>query len=115
MSISVREINEVFSVTAQITPADVALAAAQGFKSIINNRPDMEGGYEQPSSDSIAAAARQAGLGYAYIPVNSGAYGPEDVAAMRQALLTLPKPILGFCRSGMRAGQMHDLAAVTLN
>ncbi len=115
MSISVRQINDVFSVTAQITPADVASAAAQGFKSIINNRPDMEGGHEQPSSDSIAAAARQAGLGYAYIPVNSGSYGPEDVAAMRQALLSLPKPILGFCRSGMRAGQMHDLAVVTFN
>lgn len=110
MSIPTRAISETFCVAAQIAPADLALAAAQGFKSIINNRPDMEGGAEQPSSESIATAAKAAGLAYVHIPVVSGAYGPEDVAAMRHALDTLPKPILAFCRSGMRAGQMHDLA-----
>lgn len=110
MSIPTRAITDSFAVAAQITPADVALAVAQGFKSIINNRPDMEGGPEQPASSTIAAAAEAAGVAYVHIPVVSGAYGPDDVAAMRHALATLPKPILAFCRSGMRAGQMHDLA-----
>nr|WP_315466327.1 TIGR01244 family sulfur transferase [uncultured Rhodoferax sp.] len=110
MSIPTRAISETFAVAAQINPADVALAKAQGFKSIINNRPDMEGGAEQPASSSIAAAAEAAGMAYVHIPVVSGAYSPEAVAAMRHALDTMPKPILGFCRSGMRAGQMHDLA-----
>ena len=115
MFIATRKVNETYSVTAQITPADVGLAAAQGFKSIINNRPDMEGGIEQPTSESIASAAREAGMGYAYIPVVSGSYGPEDVAAMRHALSTLPEPILGFCRSGVRAGKMFELATVDIN
>ena len=37
------------SVTAQLEPADMAWAAANGFKSVINNRPDFEGGDDQPT------------------------------------------------------------------
>lgn len=110
MSLSTRVISPRFAVTAQLNEADVAQAAAQGFKSLINNRPDLEGGPEQPLSSALAAAAQAAGLLYVHIPVVSGNYAAADIAAMRNALDTMPEPILGFCRSGMRAGQMHDLA-----
>ena len=52
----------------QITPEQVAQVAEKGFKSIINNRPDMEGGAEQPTSAQIEDAARNAGLDYVFQP-----------------------------------------------
>ena len=57
------------SVAPQLAPEAMAEAAAAGFKSVINNRPDFEGGPTQPTNASIEAAARAAGLEYAFLPV----------------------------------------------
>ncbi|MDC5668621.1 sulfur transferase domain-containing protein, partial [Acinetobacter baumannii] len=46
----------------QIGPEHVAQVVEKGFKSIINNRPDMEGAPDQPTSAQIEEAARSAGL-----------------------------------------------------
>lgn len=110
MTISARAITSEFFVAPQLSPQDMADAAAQGFKSILNNRPDMEGGAEQPLSSVLEAAAQVAGLSYTHIPVVSGAYTEDQVQAMRKALQDLPTPVLAFCRSGMRASQMFELA-----
>jgi len=56
----------------QIGPEHVTQVIEKGFKSIINNRPDMEGGPEQPTSAQIEEAARAAGLDYVYQPVVAG-------------------------------------------
>ena len=50
------------AVAGQLDPAAMAEAAAAGFRSVVNNRPDFEGGPTQPTSASIEAAARAAGL-----------------------------------------------------
>ncbi len=50
----------------QIGPEHVTQVVEKGFKSIINNRPDMEGGSEQPSSAQIEEAARAVGLDYVF-------------------------------------------------
>ena len=42
--------NPNFGTAGQIEPTDVAEIAKQGYKSIINNRPDGEEGPEQPSN-----------------------------------------------------------------
>ena len=56
----------------QISPEQMVQVAEQGFKSVINNRPDMEGGPEQPTSAQIEEAARTAGLDYVFQPVIAG-------------------------------------------
>ena len=56
----------------QISPEQVSQVHEKGFKSIINNRPDMEGGPDQPTSAQIEEAARNAGLDYVYQPVVAG-------------------------------------------
>ncbi|MEX2409088.1 MAG: sulfur transferase domain-containing protein, partial [Rhodovibrionaceae bacterium] len=56
------KIDDRFSAAGQLQPEDMAEAAAQGFKTVINNRPDGEGGPEQPSSEACRAAAEAAGL-----------------------------------------------------
>ena len=102
-----RAIADTFSVAPQLTPAAMADAAAAGFKSVINNRPDFEHGLDQPRSDDIAAAAAAAGLQYRHLPVSGGYQSPEEIAAMAQLLDQLPQPILAFCRSGARSTNLY--------
>jgi len=99
-----------FATAAQITPDDVAQAAAAGFRSIVNNRPDFEGGPSQPTSQAIQGAAKAAGLDYAFLPVQSGFQTPDEIAKMRELLDKLPKPTLAFCRSGARTGNLYRAA-----
>ena len=56
-----RRVHDRLSVSPQISAADIAQAKAQGFTTIINNRPDDEAP-DQPSSAEIEAAAKAAGL-----------------------------------------------------
>jgi uncharacterized protein (TIGR01244 family) len=94
------------SVAPQLEPAAMALAAAAGFRSVINNRPDFEGGPTQPTSASIEAAAHAAGLDYVHQPVAGGYQSPEEIAQFKQLMAQLPKPILVFCRSGARSTKL---------
>ena len=110
MSIPTQTIAPGFAVAAQLSVAQMADAAAQGFKTVINNRPDGEGGPDQPHSQAIAAAAQALGLHYVYLPVVSGAITPEQALAMHEALQTAPQPVLAFCRSGARSAQLYSLA-----
>jgi len=97
-------------VAGQLDPSAMAALADAGFKSVINNRPDYEGGPDQPTSAAIEAAAKAAGLHYAFLPVVSGAQTPADIARMAQLLKELPRPLLAFCRSGTRSGHLYRAA-----
>lgn len=98
------------SVAAQIDVADITTLAAQGFRSLINNRPDgeVEG---QPTSAVLEAAARRAGLAYRHIPVVSGQLSDEQVQLFADALDALPRPALAFCRTGTRSTMLWALQA----
>ena len=84
----------------------MAEAARQGFKSVVNNRPDFEHGPDQPTSAQIEAAALAAGLQYRWLPVDGGFQTPEQIAAFAQLLQELPRPLLAFCRSGARSTRL---------
>jgi uncharacterized protein (TIGR01244 family) len=62
MELTYQNVTEDFAVAPQIVPAQLAEIARAGFRSVINNRPDLEGGADQPNSAEIEAAARAAGL-----------------------------------------------------
>lgn len=94
----------------QLSPEAMAAAAAAGFRSVINNRPDGEGGPEQPTSAQMAAAAAAAGLAYRHLPVDPAWQSPEQIAATAAMLAELPRPILMFCRSGARSGKLYRAA-----
>lgn len=96
-----RRVTDALSVAPQISVADVAEAARQGFKTVINNRPDGEEP-GQPASAEIAAAAKAAGLAYHHIPVRGGP-GPGEVEATQMVLQEAEEPVLAFCRSGTRS------------
>ena len=101
-------------VAGQLGPEAMAWAAAQGFRSVVNNRPDFEGGPDQPANAVIESAARAAGLNYAFLPVAPGYQSPEEIARFADLLTTLPRPLLAFCRSGARSGRLFMAASADL-
>jgi sulfide:quinone oxidoreductase len=97
------------SVSDQILPQDVGLAAAQGFRAIIINRPDGESS-SQPKYDEIEEAAKRSGLEVRYVPVQSGNVTDADVVAFNNAMHDLPAPALAFCRTGTRSMTLWALS-----
>ena len=97
----IRQVTPDFAVAPQLQPADMADAAARGYRLVINNRPDGEDP-SQPSSAQMEAAARAAGMDYAHIPVRGGPT-LDQVALNRQLIDDADGPVLAFCRSGTRS------------
>ncbi len=97
------------SVTSQVTPEGIAAAKAAGFRAIVNNRPDREEP-GQPSSAELEAAAKAAGMEYHHIPVVPGQFSDAQLDAFRSAIGGCEKPVLAFCKSGMRATSLWALS-----
>ncbi|MXS80141.1 TIGR01244 family phosphatase [Nitrosomonas sp. GH22] len=102
-----KELDKKIAVTGQISVDDIAGIAAAGYKSIICNRPDGEGGESQPAHTALENAAKAAGLQFAYMPVEVGQVSDEKCSAFHQLMQTLPGPVLAFCGSGNRAQALY--------
>ena len=96
------------SVSPQLTEADVTQAARDGFRAIIDNRPDGEEP-GQPSAAEMQAFAATHGLGFAHVPTVGGKISDEDVALMAHALSTFEGPVLAYCRTGTRSTTLWAL------
>lgn len=90
-----------FAVAGQLNPGDFARAAAAGFKTVVNNRPEGEEA-GQPSEAEVKAAAAAAGLTYRSVPF-AGAPPPGAVAATAELLEEAAGPVLAYCRTGRRS------------
>jgi uncharacterized protein (TIGR01244 family) len=99
-----RKIDPNFAIAGQISVDDIPKLAEAGFKTIACARPDNEEP-GQPHFAAIAAAAKRAGLEAVHIPV-AGGIGEGQLIRLERALKTLPMPMLGYCRSGARAGSL---------
>ena len=102
---NIRKLDDDFSVTAQITPEQVKTVSNAGYRSIVCARPDNEE-FGQPSFDEVARAAEIEGLQIVHIPV-SGGLGEGQIIRFHEAWERMPKPVLGYCRSGARAGSLY--------
>lgn len=102
----IRSIDENFAVTGQLTPEDISIVAADGYKTLICNRPDYESD-GQPDYASVAKAAEEAGLKTYFIPVAGGQMTQENVDDMAAALADAPQPVLAYCRSGTRCTNLY--------
>jgi len=110
MALPIRTLTDAFAVAPQLSPDDMQAVAQAGFKSVIINRPDGEGGAEQPSSEEVMAAAKAVGLVIEYQPVISGGMTEQDVLRFKELLGKLPAPVLAYCRSGTRCTHLFNAA-----
>ena len=104
-----RKLTETVFASPQIGLEEVAAAAAQGIRMIVNNRPEGEAEDQVPGPE-IEAAARAAGLGYVAIPVTHSGFSEWQVEAMAKALGEAGGPVLAYCRSGTRSTLLWALA-----
>lgn len=103
--VNYRKVSDEFSVTGQIRPEDIPAVSDAGFKAIVCARPDNEEP-GQPSFDEVARAAEAAGLPIVHIPV-SGMLGEGQIIRFEEAMNQFERPVLGYCRSGARAGSLY--------
>ena len=98
------------SVSLQLGEADVARAAHEGFRAIIDNRPDGEEP-DQPTAAEMQALAESHGMGFAHVPTVGGKISDGDVAGMADALTQAgAQPADALIATAAEAG--YDLAAL---
>lgn len=85
----------------QILPEHVAMIKAQGYKTIINNRPDGEEP-NQPLNADIEKAAKAAGLAYYFQPVVASQINEQNCRDFAEIYNQAEQPVFMFCRTGNR-------------
>lgn len=105
----IRYLTPAFAVAPQIAPEDMATLAAEGFRVVINNRPDAEVPPDL-QSEAMRAAAEAAGLTYVGNPVVNGAMTMEMVAQQGEAVAAADGPVFAYCRSGTRSSIVWALS-----
>jgi sulfide:quinone oxidoreductase len=100
--VDIRRVTDTFAVAPQISPDDVEAIAAAGYRTLVANRPDGEGGTEQPRMGPIRAKAESLGMTFVALPF-SGAPTPEVIERTGAILSEAPTPILAYCRTGTRS------------
>ncbi|EGE61640.1 UNVERIFIED_ORG: uncharacterized protein (TIGR01244 family) [Rhizobium esperanzae] len=103
----IRQIDDEYSVSGQITLEDLDEIKALGFKSIVCHRPDHESP-DQTSFSVIEARASELGLEITHVPVGPMGVTEEAVQGMVDALDEFPRPMLGYCRSGARSTAIYQ-------
>lgn len=98
----IRKVTDGFAVAPQIGEKDLEEIAAAGYKTVIANRPDGEGGPLQPSMGAIRAKAEALGLSFFALPF-SGAPTPEIATRQAELISEAPQPVLAYCRTGTRS------------
>ena len=103
-----RQLSPDLAVSPQIAPEDVARLAQEGFRVLINNRPDEEIG---PDLDHVVMedAARAAGIAYHYLPFRPGQVTPELVSEFGRLTQGMG-PVIAYCRSGQRCTTLWALS-----
>ena len=110
MSIDHKTLSEGFSVSGQVSLADLEEIKKAGFRSLIINRPDNEVP-AQLHAESMKLAAQGIDLQAVYIPM-AGQISMEMIEDTCSAIGDLPGPILAYCGSGTRSAALWCLAQV---
>lgn len=103
----IRALTPDYAVSPQIEPDDVPALAAQGFRVVIDNRPDDEIPHEL-SAAVMRAAVEAAGLVFVENPVTRPTMTPDRIAAQAEAMAG--GRTLAYCASGTRSSMLWALA-----
>jgi sulfide:quinone oxidoreductase len=110
MEQAVKRMDASFSVSGQLNPGDLPEVKAQGFRTVICNRPDHEGGSDQPDHQAMERAAAASGIAFRYLPISTSGATPDQARELKSWLDALPSPILAYCRTGNRSAKLYQAA-----
>ena len=97
------------SLADQLTEDDLAEVIAQGYKTVICNRPDEEGDAHL-NAQQAKAVLQAAGVEFHYLPVNGAAITDQDVIDHHDLLDQAEGPVLTYCRTGTSCAKLWALA-----
>lgn len=104
----IHKISDTYSVSGQISPADVPIIKAAGFNILMCNRPDGES-LGQPGSAMIKKAAEDLGMTFHYVPQGHAGIAMTTLADFRK-VVSGPEPVFAYCRSGNRCAMLWNAA-----
>ena len=110
MGLEITQHSALLATAPQACPEDMAQVAQAGFASVMVNRPDFEGGVDQPMAQAVEAAARAQGLHFYHLPFSGADLSPALALRFAQMLGDAPKPILLYCRTGTRSTMVFRMA-----
>lgn len=99
---TVYRMSENCAVSSQIQPADVAAIAAEGFTTIVCNRPDGEDA-GQPAAGDVAAECAAQGIVFELVSIDRNGLTMDMVERFRRVVEASEGPVLAYCRSGQRS------------
>lgn len=99
------QLTETLSVAAQVTPQDIPNIAAQGFSTVVCNRPDGEVP-DQASMDAIEAACNNANLLFVRYPVDALNFPGPDLEGLGELFDDAGQRVLAYCRTGTRCANL---------
>ena len=99
------QLTETLSVAAQVTPQDIPNIAAQGFSTVVCNRPDGEVP-DQASMDAIEAACNDANLIFVRYPVDALNFPGPDLEGLGELFDDAGQRVLAYCRTGTRCANL---------
>ena len=99
------QLTETLSVAAQVTPQDIPNIAAQGFSTVVCNRPDGEVP-DQASMDAIEAACNDANLLFVRYPVDALNFPGPDLEGLGDLFDDAGQRVLAYCRTGTRCANL---------
>ena len=108
---NIRKIDSSFSVSDQLCADDVQELAANGYSTIICNRPDGED--SQPVFSDIEDRAKATGITMVYLPVTQESLSVADVVEFKKNCDNASGPVLAYCRSGQRSLTLWSLARIS--
>ncbi len=104
---NINKIDDRFSTTGQIRPEDLTEIKAQGFRGVVCARPDREDP-AAPDFVEIEKVAHDLGMKAAHIPVSGMPLDTQQVETFSRAMADMDGPVLGYCKSGARAGVLYQ-------
>jgi sulfide:quinone oxidoreductase len=99
------QLTETLSVAAQVTPQDIPNIAAQGFSTVVCNRPDAEVP-DQASMDAIEAACNDANVLFVRYPVDALTFPGPDLEGLGELFDDAGQRVLAYCRTGTRCANL---------
>ena len=99
MSLFVRNVSDRLSVAGQLEASQFDQLPSQGFQSVANLRPYTEPGATAEDRHQVEAL----GLPYIHLPLAYSELTPAVIDSAIQQVHSLPKPLLLYCKSSLRA------------
>ena len=95
----IQSVNEQVSVAAQLSPGEIEQLPIKGYKAVVNLRSYQEKG----ASDEDHRRVESTGLAYANMPIKPAELSEEIIEQVIEKIHELPKPVLIYCGSSLRA------------